>query len=126
MGVANIPDGFSNTFLIVEAGEAVPWTKPEDIAYDANKPVAKLGGIFPEGFQACIADGSVWFIDRKIKDATLHKLINPADGQVLGFDEIPTIPPRRDYRPGRKGDRPESGIRPPETKKEPPKLPAKD
>ena len=27
----DFPDGTSNTFLVVEAGEPVPWTKPEDL-----------------------------------------------------------------------------------------------
>src|SRR5437868_1562092 len=31
---ASIPDGTSNTVLVVEAGEPVPWTKPQDLPYD--------------------------------------------------------------------------------------------
>src|SRR2546428_70002 len=29
----DFPDGTSNTFLIVEAGEPVPWTKPDELLY---------------------------------------------------------------------------------------------
>ncbi len=125
---ASITDGFSNTWLIVEAGEAVPWTKPEDIRYDADKPVAKLGGMFPEGFHALYADGRVEFIKKTIKDAVMHKLINPADGEVIPYDEVPTIPPRRDFGPRRTTGKPDVGTRPKEIKKdfERPKLSPKD
>ena len=114
---ASITDGFSNTWLIVEAGEAVPWTKPEDIRYDADKPVAKLGGMFPEGFHALYADGRVEFIKKTIKDAVMHKLINPADGEVIPYDEVPTIPPRRDFGPRRTTGKPDVGTRPRKSRK---------
>src|SRR5205823_2105309 len=39
--LADITDGTSNTLLIVEASEPVPWTKPADLVYAADKPVAK-------------------------------------------------------------------------------------
>src|SRR5205807_1793185 len=41
--VADIPDGTSNTILIVEAGEAVAWTRPEDVPYSPKKDLPKLG-----------------------------------------------------------------------------------
>lgn len=57
-------DGLNTTFLVVEAGEPVPWTKPEDIAYSsAMKSLPKLG---PEqkAFLALFADGSVRLIPK--------------------------------------------------------------
>src|SRR5262245_46087272 len=39
-------DGTSRTFLIAEAAEAVPWSKPAELTFDAKKPLAKLGGTF--------------------------------------------------------------------------------
>jgi Protein of unknown function (DUF1559) len=50
--------------MIVEAAEAVPWTKPEDWAYDDGKPLRKLGGPFDEGAYASFADGSVRFLGK--------------------------------------------------------------
>src|SRR5262249_27686727 len=41
-----IPDGTSNTLGVVEAGEAVPWTKPDELPYDPKAPLPKLGGLF--------------------------------------------------------------------------------
>jgi hypothetical protein len=82
-------DGLSNTLLVVEAGEAVPWTKPDELAYDAKKPLPKLGGLFPEGIHAALADGSVKLLDRKIDEATLRALITPAGGEVIDWGRIP-------------------------------------
>jgi Protein of unknown function (DUF1559) len=84
---ASFPDGTANTYLIVEAGEAVPWTAPLDVPYDAGKPVPKLGGLFPDGFHVATADGSVRFYKKgKPSERTLRLAITPADGQVLGPD----------------------------------------
>jgi hypothetical protein len=83
---ADFPDGTSNTILIVEAKDAVPWTKPVDLPYDAKKPLPKLGGMFKAGFHAALADGSVRIISRTISERTLRNAITRDDGQVLGSD----------------------------------------
>jgi hypothetical protein len=80
---ASFPDGTMFTFLIVEAGEAVPWTKPEDIPYAAKKPVPKLGGLFPDGFHAALADATVRFIPKDTDEKTLRLLIVPNDGEPV-------------------------------------------
>lgn len=64
-----------NTFLIVEAGTAVPWTKPEDLAYEEAKPVPKLGGIFKGSFRAVLVDAVVRTIPLGMKEATLRAAI---------------------------------------------------
>lgn len=46
-------NGPSNTFLVVEAGEPVPWTKPQDILYSSSGPLPNLAekrGLFCAGF----------------------------------------------------------------------------
>src|SRR5439155_17093192 len=40
--VGSVTDGLSNTLMIVEANEAVTWTKPDDLAFDPNKPLPKM------------------------------------------------------------------------------------
>jgi len=79
-------DGTSNTLLVVEAGEAVPWTKPVDIPYANNRPLPKLGGIFKDGFNACTADGAPRFLRRDISEKTLRALITPDGGELLPPD----------------------------------------
>jgi hypothetical protein len=83
---ATFQDGTSNTILVVEAGEAVPWTKPDDLPYDAAKPVPPLGKFWGGGFLAALADGSVRTISKSITERTLRAAITPAGGEVLGSD----------------------------------------
>jgi hypothetical protein len=83
---AEFVDGTSNTIMIVEATKAVPWTKPEDLPYDAGKPLPKLGMPGASGFNASMCDGSVRFISRKVKETTLRNAITRNDGNPLGDD----------------------------------------
>jgi hypothetical protein len=83
---ADFTDGTSNTIMIVEASKAVPWTKPEDIPFDADKPLPKLGLPGAPGFSAAICDGSVRLFTPKTTQRTLRLAITRNDGQPLGPD----------------------------------------
>jgi hypothetical protein len=48
----------SYTILVAEAGKSVPWTKPEDIVYDEDRPLPMLGGFFDGCFHVALVDGS--------------------------------------------------------------------
>jgi hypothetical protein len=79
---ASITDGPSNTIMVVEAGDAVPWTKPEDLPFDSDKALPKLGGEFPDVINAAFCDGSVHTIEKKkIDDKVLRWLILRNSGQ---------------------------------------------
>ena len=56
----------SNTLMLVEAKRDIPWTKPEDIPYDKDKLLPKLGGHYPDIFLAALCDGSVRAIHQSI------------------------------------------------------------
>jgi RNA polymerase sigma factor (sigma-70 family) len=85
---ASIPDGTSNTILVVEAGSPVVWTKPEDVAYDPKKPVPRLGGQFASVFHVLMADGSAHTVPRRLDERRLRAAITPAGGEVIGIHPI--------------------------------------
>ena len=83
--IAGITDGTSNTLMVVAAGDAVPWSKPEDIEFDTGKPAPDLSKPFPVVL-AAMMDGSVRAINPAafVKNKDLLKwLINPADGNPI-------------------------------------------
>jgi hypothetical protein len=98
---ADFPDGLDNTLLVVEAGEPVPWSKPTDLNYHPDQPVAALGGVFRKsvklwcytvgsrpGFSAAFADGSSRFIDGSINDGTLRALITRNGGEPVDLGKM--------------------------------------
>jgi hypothetical protein len=86
-GIGNIPDGTSNTLLVVESSRAVPWTKPADIPYDKDKPIPDFGRAYGNKPLGATADAAVRLLDlKKISTRTLRNAICPDDGEVLGPD----------------------------------------
>ena len=55
--IRDITDGTSNTLMVVEAKRNIPWTKPDDISFDPEKPLPELGGFEKGHFAAALADG---------------------------------------------------------------------
>ena len=84
--IADITDGTSNTILVAEAAKSVPWTKPDDLPFEAGKPLPKLGAFWPNGFQAAFCDGSVRMLRKDISEKTLRAVITINGGEVLGDD----------------------------------------
>ena len=84
--ISQITDGTSNTILVVEAGEPVPWSKPEDLSYAADKPLPRLGGLWDGYFLAAFADGSVHRLKTTVKEQSLRLAITRNDGQILPGD----------------------------------------
>jgi hypothetical protein len=83
-----VTDGLSNTIMMAEAGTPVPWTKPEDMAFDGDKPLPKLGGVFDGNFFIAFADGSVRFVNKKFNEKILRKAITRADGELPELDKL--------------------------------------
>jgi len=84
----DFPDGISNTLLVVEAGEAVPWTKPADLHYRTDKDLPPLGGHFKEGFWIALGDGSVRWIPRGFDVPTFRLLITRNDGKDIDWQKL--------------------------------------
>jgi hypothetical protein len=38
----------TRTIMIVDAGDPVPWTKPQDLSFAPNNPLPELGAQFPD------------------------------------------------------------------------------
>lgn len=89
--IQRITDGTSNTLMVVEAKRDIPWTKPDDIPYAADKAVPKLGGHYPDGFLGLIADGSVRFFSSSIDEKVLRGLFTKEGGERV-FDPVPALP----------------------------------
>lgn len=84
---AAFTDGTSNTVLIVEANQAVPWMAPRDIAYSAQvSPLLQIGHHLAGGTLVGMADGSVRMVPRTVSEATWRAVITPSGGEVLGAD----------------------------------------
>jgi RNA polymerase sigma factor (sigma-70 family) len=86
--IADITDGAAYTILVVEAAEAVPWTKPADLPYDPKKPLPKLGGVSTRGFEATLVDGSTRLFKYTIKEATLRALITSNGGETINDNDL--------------------------------------
>jgi beta-lactamase regulating signal transducer with metallopeptidase domain len=87
--IRKITDGTSNTIMFVDAKRDIPWTKPEDIAVLADKPLPVLGGWFPGVTLITFADGSVRPVG-PLMDQTLRALFTKDGGEV-----IPPIEPAK-------------------------------
>ena len=84
----SVTDGTSNTIMIVEAEEPVPWSKPADLTYDPKKPLPKCGGLFKDGFHAAFVDGQVRFIKKDVDAELMHLLIQRNDGKPVDLRKL--------------------------------------
>lgn len=83
----DFPDGTSNTIFIAEVDKAVPWTKPEDVAFDPTRPMVPLmEHHFRNGFQVAMGDGVVRMVRPEISEATFKAAITRQGRDVLGPD----------------------------------------
>ena len=82
--IATIPDGTSNTIAVVEARDAVIWSKPDDLPFGEKLPA--LGEERADQFGVLMFDGSVRLLPTRIDHATLRAFITLDGGEVIADD----------------------------------------
>jgi hypothetical protein len=86
--IAHVADGLTNTVMVVESAEAVPWTKPDDLPFGnvralPGNPLLGAGSKHPGGFNALFGDASVRFIKLSISPQLLRGLITRSGGEMV-------------------------------------------
>jgi WD40 repeat protein len=93
--IKDFPDGTSNTLYVVDAGrdKAVPWTKPDDLPFDAEDPIRAFGtSDFGDVFLAALTDGSTTVIPYDTAPEQLRNLFLRADGNTLDLSKKRSTP----------------------------------
>jgi hypothetical protein len=85
INIGTIPDGTANTIFVVDAGEAIEWTRPDDIDWSPGRPRPALGGAYPNlpWVMVLMGNGNVVSMRRDVPDQTLRWLIDRQDGNVI-------------------------------------------
>jgi hypothetical protein len=86
--IPTFTDGTSNTLLVAEAASAVPWTKPDDLPFAADRAIPKLGGLFGGNFHGLWADGSVSFLSKDVDKQELRAAITRDGGELIDREKM--------------------------------------
>ena len=82
----DVTDGTSNTFMVIDAREEVPWATPQELPFDPKKPLPPLGAPGRQLFLALLGDGSVRAIAHGLAEETLKAYITRNGGEVIPQD----------------------------------------
>ncbi len=83
--VANITDGTANTIAVVEAGDPIEWTKPDDLDASPGRPFPAIGGPFPKSETANVlmVNGEVRALRKLDLEAIWRPMSTIAGGEVV-------------------------------------------
>jgi hypothetical protein len=76
LGILANANGSANTVMVVEAGEPVPWTKPDDLVIDPKKPLPPFGGPQRTDFYTLFCDGHVQKMPANSSEKVLRCMTN--------------------------------------------------
>jgi Protein of unknown function (DUF1559) len=80
----DITDGASNTIMLIQTTETIPWAKPQEIPYSKTTPLPSFGAPNSSAFQVLFADGSVRAVRvNTVPEADLRSLIEATDGRLV-------------------------------------------
>lgn len=100
LSLSDMFDGHENTLAVVEAGEAVPWTKPDELEYRTDQPLPPLGGVFRVSgwldrqrdkrdiINIVTFDGWVRSIGRNFDEPSFRALIIRNGGDTVKWDRL--------------------------------------
>jgi len=93
LGPADFPDGTSEALGIVLATQDVPWTKPQDMVYEADKPLPSfVGGMFDDGlFSFGGLCGDVYLTSNLFdaeRESLLRRCITRNEGSVASLKAL--------------------------------------
>jgi len=85
IGLNAVTDGTDKTILIVQTSvaKAVPWTKPDDLVFDAKAPLACLGDLGSELIYCAFADGRVRALKPTIPPDVFRAMVTIDGGERL-------------------------------------------
>jgi phage baseplate assembly protein gpV len=86
--MVNVTDGLSNTIMIVEAADKVPWSQFNEIKFEPNGPIPNLGrsgGPVPK-FTVVMGDCSVRTARQSADPRIIKAAITKAGGEVEAFN----------------------------------------
>ena len=87
---SRFPDGTYSTILVVEADEAVPWTRPDPLQFnpDPQSDLPAMGSAHPGGFNAAFGEGDLMFLRDSISKSNLRAMITRNGGEIISADEF--------------------------------------
>jgi hypothetical protein len=87
--IGDIRDGSGNTILAAQVGadKAVSWTKPDDLPFDAARPLESFGNL-GEQFHAVLADGRPLSIPTSLPPETFAALATAFGGEIIDADTL--------------------------------------